>query len=201
MNQNEKYILEDVALINKQYPRTFLIPSQEEIAALCQGMLVKLVFLLEEAEDECRAERMWVEITERQGDAFSGILTNDPRYIKTIEAGDTISFGSKHIAAIYITGEAPFDEKQFAIISKRALENRQINQVVRTDDLVNEQDSGWQFFFGDEDGEYLENSDNASIVLLEDVLSFEPLLEKILGEKGDYYEYSEQKNEFVRGIM
>jgi hypothetical protein len=148
MNNTQKYILEDVILNNKQYPRTYLIPTPEEINNLHPGMLVKLVFVLEEMIDGCGAERMWVEITEINGNTFYGILTNVPRYLSTIEPGDTIQFSGNHIAAIYIEGKAPFDESKYAIITRRALENRQINWVVRTDDLVNEQDSGWQFFFG-----------------------------------------------------
>lgn len=194
----DKYILEDVVLINKKYPRTYLIPTQEEIDNIQIGMLVKLVFLMEKMENGCGGERMWVEVTERKDNAFSGVLTNAPCYIESVKAGDTITFCRNHIAAIYIRGEAPFDEKKFAIITKRALQKCQINWVVRRDDLDSEQDSGWEFFFGDEDDEYLDDSNNAAIVSLEDVLSFEPLLERILGEKGYGYEYCLEKNEFIR---
>ncbi len=198
MTNKEPYTLEDAAELNKQYPRTFITPSQLEIDSLTPGALVKLIFILDEPIEGCGAERMWVEITERNGDIFSGILTNAPRYIESISAGDTITFCSNNIAAIYVRGAAPFDREKYATVTKRALENRQINWVVRTDDLVNEQDSGWQFFYGDEDEEYLDDYNNGVIVSLEHVLSFEPLLERILGEMGFGYEYSEEKNEFIR---
>ena len=48
MNNTTKYILEDVTLNNKQYTRIYLIPTLEEINNLHPGMLVKLVFLLED---------------------------------------------------------------------------------------------------------------------------------------------------------
>ena len=198
MNAEKDYTLEDAVELNEAYPRTFIIPSQAEKDALTVGMLVKLIFILNTPQDGCGAERMWVEITERNGNTFSGILTNDPRYIESIKAGDIITFESNHIAAIYIEGEAPFDGDKYAIITKRALENRQINQVTRTDDLIDEQDSGWMFSFGDEDDDYYEDEENGAAVLLKDVLCFEPLLERVLGERGYLYEYCEETNEFIR---
>jgi hypothetical protein len=193
---NEFY-LENVKEQNKKYPRTFLIPSQEDIDNIKEGTLVKLVFVMEKAlENSCRAEKMWVKVESIHHGTYTGILDNDPYYIMSIKAGAKIMFNSSNIACIY-GGESSLNEKLFAIITKRALENRQINWVVRTEDLNNEQDSGWQLFFGDESEDYLDDSKNSTIVLLENVLSFEPLLEETFKSKGHSYEYSERLNKFV----
>lgn len=195
-NKSEFY-LENVVDLNKQFPRTFLIPAKKEIDNLKIGTLVKLIFVMKKPlENGCHAERMWVKITSIKSGNFTGVLNNDPYYLKSIRCGDTITFKAENIAAIYVEG-TPFDEKLFAIITKRALESRQINWIVRTDDLNNEQDSGWQLFYGDETPEYLDDASNSAIVSLENVLSFEPLLEAVFSSSGNAYEYSECDNKFV----
>lgn len=195
-NKSEFY-LEDVMDLNKQFPRTFLIPAKKEIDNLKIGTLVKLIFVMKKTlKNGCNAERMWVKITNIESGNFTGILNNDPYYLKSIKCGDTITFKAENIAAIYVK-ETPFNEKLFAIITKKALESRQINWVVRTDDLNNEQDSGWQLFFGDETPEYLDDASNSAIVSLENVLSFEPLLEAVFSRSGYAYEYSEDDNKFI----
>lgn len=195
-NKSEFY-LEDVVDLNKQFPRTFLIPVKKEIDNLEIGTLVKLIFVMKKPlKNGCHAERMWAKITNIESGNFTGILENDPYYLKSIRSGDEITFKAENIAAIYVEG-IHFNEKLFAIITKRALENRQINWVVRTDDLNNEQDSGWQLFYGDETPEYLDDTSNSAIVSLENVLSFEPLLEAVFSSSGYAYEYSEDDNKFI----
>lgn len=197
-NSWTEFYLEDAVRLNRESPRTFLIPSKEEIDNLEISSLVKLIFVMKQPQkDGCRAERMWVKITEKQGDIFEGVLNNDPYFLKTIKYGDKISFRRENIASIYVK-ESPFDEKKFAIITKKALDNKQINWVTRSDELYNEQDSGWQLFFGDESPEYLDNADNATLISLEQVLSFEPLLETVFSDTGNAYEYSASSNSFVR---
>lgn len=194
---NTEFYLENVIEKNRQFPRTFLIPTQEEIDRLEIGNLIKLVFVMEEPQDNgCRAEKMWVKVISIEKNKFTGILDNEPYYLKSIKAGDIITFETKNIACIY-GPKAPFNEKLFAIITKKALESRQVNWVIRTDDLVDEQDSGWQLFYGDESQEYLDESGNGKIVSLEQILSFEPLLESVFSSRGYAYEYSEEDNKFI----
>ncbi len=193
----EEFHLENVYKVNKESPRTFLIPNEDEIRSIQIGDLVKIIFIMEEQQDDgCRAERMWVEISKISRGGFKGTLNNDPYYLKTISAGDEIDFSAKNIASIFIK-EQLFDEKQFAIITKRAYENRQINWVVRTDDVDGVEDSGWQLFFGNEDNEYLDESSNAKLVTLEEVLVFEPLLEGIFAGRGNRFEYNSNENKFI----
>jgi len=190
--------LEDVVKQNKEHPRTFLIPDKEEVDGLGAGSLVKLIFVMNKPQTNgCQAERMWVKINSKQGDVFEGELVNAPYYLKSIKYGDKITFKRENIASIYAE-HSLFDEKKFAIITKKALENRQINWATRNDDLHNEQDSGWQLFYGDETPEYLDDANNSTLISLENVLSFEPLLEKVFCDTGNAYEYSVEHNKFVR---
>ncbi|MFR1903769.1 MAG: hypothetical protein ACLSXY_07285 [Veillonella sp.] len=51
-----------------------LIPSQEEINQLKLGDQVRLIFLLDTVlENGCRAERMWVELTEIRDGKFKDV--------------------------------------------------------------------------------------------------------------------------------
>lgn len=200
----QEYYIENVRKLNQQYPRTFLIPTQDEINKIEIGGLVKLIFTMKKTQKNgCKAERMWVEISEKINEmndiVFTGKLDNEPYYLKTIKCGDAIIFKAENIAGIY-GGKSSFDENLFAIITKKALENRQINYVVKSNEIDSDQDSGWQLFYGDEDDAYLEDSGNASIISLEQALVFEPLLEYVFGEIGGSYEYSVRENKFIELI-
>lgn len=191
------FMLENTVAEHNENPRTFRIPSKDEIDALEMGTLVKLIFLLNEPmEDGCEAERMWVKITEHNNNEFKGILDNKPFFLKNIKCGDEICFKGENIATIY-GGESLFDETKFAFISKKALDNRQINYACKSEETDSEEDSGWQLFFGDEEDDYLEDSDNISIITLDEVLKFEPLLEDVFPSEWAQFEYSEEKNEFI----
>lgn len=195
--KKSEFYLENVEEKNVEYSRTFLIPTKEDIDKLDIGDLIKLIFVMNRPQKNgCRAEKMWVRITNKHNNTFTGVLDNEPYYLKSIKVGETITFRAENIACIYKT-KTLFDEKLFAIITKKALDERQINWVVRSDDLYNEQDSGWQFFYGDEDEQYLEDTNNSKIISLEQVLSFEPLLEEIFSGSGYTYEYSESENKFI----
>jgi hypothetical protein len=191
------FTLENVIDEHNANPRTFRIPSKKEIYELEKGDLVKLIFLLNEsAEDGCEAERMWVNITEPNGDDFKGTLDNDPYYLKSIKCEDEISFKTENIATIY-GGEFLFDETKFAFVSNKAIENRQVNYACKSEEIDNDEDSGWQLFFGDEEDDYLEDCDNISLLTLEEVLSFEPLLEDIFASEWEQFEYSKKENKFI----
>ena len=192
----KSFELEDIVKRNKKDPRHFLIPSSDEIANLKVGDLVRLFFVFRfKTNDGCRAERMWVEISQINGKYFKGYLTNQPCYIKDLKVGDLIEFASDNIATTIFRGKL-FDEALKAIITKRALEKREINWVVR-DVPNNEQSSGWQLFYGDENEEYLDNPGNFRIVSLEYVLNFEPLLENVFSSQGNAYEFNNKQNQFV----
>lgn len=194
---NQEFYLQNVIEQNEKFPRTFLIPSQKEIAQLKIDTLVKLVFVMvKPMTNGCRAEKMWIKLITNQNGVYTGTLNNEPYYLKSIKYGDTITFKAENIASIFYE-KSLFNDKLFAIITKKALEKRQINWVVRTDDLDNEKDSGWQLFYGDESEEYVDDYKNAAIISLAEILSFEPLLENVFGSSGYAYEYSHKDNQFI----
>ncbi len=191
------YTLENITQRNQKDPRHFLKPSAEELAKLSVGDPVRLIFVLSEPTEEgCRAERMWVTITEVNENGFVGQLTSAPTFITTLKANDTIAFSKDHIATL-LSDAAYFDLTQLAIISKKALFEKEINYVFRANDFMNEKDSGYQFFFGDEDDAYLADPHNALLISLEQALSFEPLLETIIGKDGMAYVYDDEIHSFV----
>ena len=191
------YTLENIHEKHNADPRHFLKPSDEEIAGLQVGDPVRLIFLLSrETKEGCRAERMWVTITKINGTSYTGTLTNQPTFITTLNAGDIVDFSAENIATL-LSDAAYFDLNQLAIITRKALTNREINFVFRADEFVNEKDSGYQFFFGDEDDAYLANPQNAILISLEQALSFEPLLETVIGKDGVAYVYDEEIHSFV----
>lgn len=195
---NKSYTLENVQEVHMQFPRTFIIPTEEEIEDLKIDDLVKLIFCLpEETDNDCRAERMWVQIIEISEDGFSGILDNEPYYIQNLHSGDLITFQKKHIAAIFIRGKGVIDESKFAVITLRALEHREVNWAYHTDDLCDEQDSGWILCYGGEDDSYWEDVNNTKVIFLEEVMSFEPRLLEVFTGGADAYYYDADKNKFI----
>ncbi len=194
----KNYYLADAQTQHRKYPRTFIIPTEEEIEALQVHDLVKLIFCFpEQLENGCCAERMWVCITEITEDGFCGELDNEPYYLKDLQAGDRISFQKKHIAAIFVKAEDQLDESKFAIITKRALEHREVNWALHTDDLCDEQDSGWTLCYGGEDDAYWEDTNNTSVISLGEALSFEPLLREAFTGGAAAYHYDAEQNRFV----
>lgn len=192
------YHLQDIEKSHELNPRTFLRPSDIEIEQLKVGDLVRLFFVLEfQSEDNCRAERMWVEIKEIDSHNFSGYLTNQPRYIKEIQIGDIVKFKKNNIATVLT--EPLFDETQKAIITQKALVNRRVDWVLRSEERHHETDSGWQLYFGDETQEYLD-SEKPLLVPLSQVLSFEPRLEKVFSGSGNQYEWNEESCDYIKVI-
>ncbi len=82
-------------------PYTFYLPSAEELAEVSPGVIVKLMFSAIPASEKYDAERMWVEVNERQGDQLIGTLDNDPSDIPGLTCGDAVEFELHHIIAVY----------------------------------------------------------------------------------------------------
>ncbi|MDR1162643.1 MAG: DUF2185 domain-containing protein [Candidatus Accumulibacter sp.] len=190
------YHLENIpAAQEKAGARKFTRPTAEEIAGLKIGEMVRLFFVLDfETSDGCRAERMWVEISEIDGRNFKGFLTNRPVYIKDVSMGDVVEFSGDNIATVLVS--QGFDEKKKALVSKRAIAKGEINWALK-DEPHNEMDSGWQLFYGDEDDEYNSDASNIRILTLEDVLSFEPKLEEVFASEHNAFEWDESAMRFV----
>jgi len=84
--------LEDCKARNKQYPKTFLLPSLRQLNALKVGDFAKVI---------APGERFWVIIRSRKGNDFVGeidsILIGD---LHKLKHGDLIAFKRDNICAI-----------------------------------------------------------------------------------------------------
>lgn len=74
-------------------------PHVTESRAVKPGDAVKLVF-----REGIHVERMWVQVTEKretqEGAVFVGFLDNDPAFIRSIKAGDSLTFHPHHVLVI-----------------------------------------------------------------------------------------------------
>ena len=110
--QETIWYLDDARELVEQAPYTFYIPSPEVIAMLQPGDEVKLIFRFDEDDDddggeEIAVERMWVRITEIDGDDFRGELDNQPVAIPELQLGDEIEFSSYHIIDTQLVDPVP----------------------------------------------------------------------------------------------
>lgn len=191
------YILQNIKELNSKSARKNPMPSLDELSNLKVGDLVKLSFILNAPLSNPNAERMWVIVKEISNDTIIGELNNEPYNIKSIKCGDTIQFSTNNIVSIWDNSLKDVNLDKFAIITKRAWEHKEINYATKIDQLLNENDSGWQLFYGDEDEQYLMDEDNTSLIPLGAVLQFEPLFEKVLLSNAKVVSYSDSMKSFV----
>jgi hypothetical protein len=130
-------------------PHTFYKPSDEVISQLKPGDLAKLIFLLENpGSDEPEAERMWVVITDREVDRFSGLLDNDPSYIRDLAYKAPVVFEAKHIIDTSLTDPVPDPTEKWwgRCFASRVVVARQakIGYFYR-ESPDRDDDSGWRF--------------------------------------------------------
>ena len=97
----QAYRLTDGIERNRARPDTFHVPSDETKARLQPGDFVKLGFdAMPPPEQSLRGERMWVIITERNGDSFVGELNNVPFVLTDLQLGERVEFEARHILDI-----------------------------------------------------------------------------------------------------
>lgn len=195
--EETEYILDDAVWRNQKDARHFIVPTTEEIQSLRVGDSVRMTFLPKDDTFGLPADKMWVKITEIDEDYYLGELQNQPQYLRRTDYGETVKFKKENISEIFFRGEVKVDVHHYAIITKKALENKEVNCAAKTDEKVAEQDSGWQLFYGDESEEYLSDSHNIAIISLSDALAFEPQLDRVFNGEGEYFEYSRKQNGFV----
>lgn len=94
--------LESGVARNLSHPESFEIPSAVEKDSLRPGDSVKLIWSVVRAP----GERMWVEITHREGNRFEGSLRNDPLFVHAA-FGDVVTFEGDHIIDIVRASESP----------------------------------------------------------------------------------------------
>lgn len=106
------YELNDPRPIKREAPYTFYLPADEQLAEVSPGVLVQLIFRAVPQTETYDAERMWVEVKHRDGDALSGVLDNEPVDIPGLAHGDTVAFRLHHI--IDIDWEDPAAKERFS---------------------------------------------------------------------------------------
>jgi len=187
--------LTDSEQLSKEYKYTFYKPSREITKKLKVGNIVKLTFEFDSSNSEHpSAERMWVEITEINGEKFKGKLDNHPFYLHELYAGDELVFEHKHIIDHDLEMSEPnlvdkYYDRCF-VTNKVLYDNAPINYIYREEPMEKDEerdyiDTGWRILSGDESDEYMDNSENISLVSLGAVLSkddsFIELLESEIG--------------------
>lgn len=169
----------------REAPYTFYRPSDEILAALKPGHLVKLAFDLASPGPSAQGgERMWVVVTDRQADRFSGTLDNEPVVCTDLAHGDLIEFESIHIIDTELRDSKADEHDRFflrCLVSRRVLDDHHAVNYLCRDEPANPEDSGWQLLAGDESDDYVDDADNIAVVAIGVLLnrddSFLPLLE------------------------
>jgi hypothetical protein len=139
---------------------------------------------------------MWVEITGQDPDTrcYTGVLTNAPGILQTLQAGDTLEFEPRHIAqTILRKGDPAWVEvgDKAALVTRKCLLPGSTVRWMYRDPASREQDSGWRLFTGEEDGAYLSDAKNTRIMNVYDLIDRDPgLLEPFKGAVGTAFERS-----------
>jgi hypothetical protein len=94
-----RYSIVDGEAMHSSAPETFWIPGAKERAAVRPGEYAKIVFRLD-VECETVAERMWVQVTQRQGPSYVGRIANTPRWITALRFGDLVRFEARNVIKI-----------------------------------------------------------------------------------------------------
>lgn len=177
--------LDDAAVIAAAAPYTFYKPSQQAIALLRPGNLVKLIFPFVSHDPKAPlAERMWVRIERVEQDCFLGVLDNDPRHITDLKAGDAIEFEGRHIVETDIDDPEPDPTASYrlkCLVTRRVLEDGHRVGYLYRQQPDQEDDSGWRITVGDETQEYMADSKNCAYVSLGEVLSVDDSFRDLLG--------------------
>lgn len=101
MAVDQSYTILDPRPIAASAKYTFFLPTENEIAAVARGDLVKLTFEYTHQTDEWEVERMWVTVKEVEGETLYGVLENQP-FEKTsmLKIGTQITFKRYNIVEI-----------------------------------------------------------------------------------------------------
>lgn len=106
--ERDGWTLRSAEEAHRLHPGTFWIPPREQRRDLQRGMAAKLLFEIEgrnaDGTVSVQGERMWVIVSERVGDAYVGILVNQPLVEPEAEVylgpGAEIPFLPEHVSDI-----------------------------------------------------------------------------------------------------
>lgn len=95
METTAEYTLANAEELHAAHPSTFEIPTANERTTLESGDFAKLIFHGVEG-----TERMWVRVTGRTLNGFTGELDNEPFMIEGLHAGATVEFTAANVIDI-----------------------------------------------------------------------------------------------------
>jgi hypothetical protein len=97
----ERWHLNSGVKLNRKNPKTFWIPSEDEKQAIAPGVVVKLMFTIDNVWGrQIWGERMWVQVVTIKKRHIIGRLVNAPFAIPRLDHGDRIKFKRDHIIDI-----------------------------------------------------------------------------------------------------
>lgn len=100
---SDAWELEDAELRQRNAPDLYVIPSSTERAHIQIGSHVQLLFLFRSHYRHgpfLQSERLWATVCDVNNNGFCGTLKSGPTCSNVLRPGDTISFQSRHIAAV-----------------------------------------------------------------------------------------------------
>lgn len=99
----KKLTFEDAQKMQKEFPKTFQAPSQEELDNLKINDNIKIAVLLNTKLDDFTAERFWIKVTKIENDTVTGTVNNDlvRTHLHGLKYKDKITFEKKNIYSIY----------------------------------------------------------------------------------------------------
>lgn len=196
--------LDNVHKLNKEAPYTFYRPSEEVIEKLQVGDIVKLIFVSDQPSDDgFNGERMWVEITDRNGNNFTGTLDNEP-FRLPLKAGEVITFGAENICDTEYEDPHAEDINEYfdmlVTVSNDVLDRNEFNFMLR-DHPHGENDSGWSILSGYEEDDFLSSAENLQVISIGVILNIDdsileflqkpPLCAYERNEEGEFHEIAD----------
>lgn len=199
--ENLSWWLTDAAQSQRRYPYTFYKPSEATLGRLRVGDQVKLIFEYDVPNpDGWTAERMWVTITQVDGDRFQGLLDNEPRHLAALRLGDPVAFEARHIIQTDIPETGPDTVDKYrtrCFVTARVLYDGQRAACLYREEPEQEGDSGWRIMAGDEDQAYMDDEDHVFYVSLGAVLNKDDAFVHLLDAPvGSVFERSPETGEF-----
>jgi hypothetical protein len=195
-----RWWLMDVGDLHREAPYTFYQPSALLVERLARDDLVKLIFAFASDDPEAPgAERMWVRITDREGDRFTGVLDNVPRYIRGLQLDDGVEFEGRHIADTSLGEDDGLGRyRARCFVTRRVLHDGVRAGFIFREAADAEDDSGWRISAGDEPDEYMADADNIVYTSLGQVLNRDDAFLHLLDSpQGSAFELDPATDTFV----
>ena len=102
---HDGWMIDDGEVAHAENPEEFWIPPLIDRQSLEPGEIAKIRFYIrtvnKSGEVVDHGERMWVQVKERLGDWYFGVLDNDPHCTEDIRSGLPLWFQARHVIAIY----------------------------------------------------------------------------------------------------